>query len=1041
MTSPVPLIELNIRLFGPFSARLNDTPLPPLRTRKGQWLLALLALRYDREVERTWLATTLWPESSESQSLYNLRRSLSDLRHALGNAADCIESSSFQTLRLCSERCHLDVRAFETALREAQSTECRVQSGKPTDSELSTSNSAFSTLHSALQTAVALYTGPLLEGCTEEWVVAERVAREQDYIGALEKLAQRAAQREDHAEVARTMRLALAVNPLHETALRLLMQAEANQGEVASALQAYRDYSLLLAREMNAQPAPETTALYQQIRAEARRQMSAPSVSRTALPGAELHGFPQPLTRFLGREEELEQIRRLLTENRLVTLTGTGGVGKTRLAIRAAEESVGHFEEGAWFADLSPLTTPTFLTQTLAAALRLREHPGQSLLQTLTDHLRAKRLLLVLDNCEHLVADCARIVHPLLQHCPQLHLLCTSRQTLGITGEVVFSVPSLPVPPTDNLNDLPESLEYLLQESPALHLFAERAIESLPSFRLTPQNLRPIAHICRHLDGLPLAIELTAARVRGLGVEQIAARLQDNLRLFTTGGPDRQPRHQTLYAAMDWSYALLSEEERALLRRLSIFSGGFTLEAVEGLCRKEETSPETYSSALETHLCDVLEPLLQLQEKSLLVYEERNGRGRYRLLETIRVYAAQKLTETEEAVLRQRHADLFLQLAEAAVPKLTGPDQAEWLERLDAEHDNLRAALAFTLSTQEATASKHQPPPTSHQSPALRLAAALWRFWFNRGHFSEGRHWLETALRENPAPSSARATALYGAGNLALQQGDYAIATGILHEALAVQESIGDKHGMALTLNSLGALAREQSDFDTARNLLEHSLAYLREDEDKRGLAHALGNLGSVALAQGDLERAQTLFEESIPLLRAQGAEQALALCLNNLAIIALGQERYEQARAYHRQGLEIHERLGDRQGIALALSNLAGVEAQAGNVAEAQEQFRQGLRLWQELGNKVGIAYSLTAMAQLCVAQEEMRKATLLFGASDALREAIQFPIPPVERGIYERSIEQAHTALGEAEFTATTTEGRLLTLEQALAYALAEK
>jgi tetratricopeptide (TPR) repeat protein len=494
-------------------------------------------------------------------------------------------------------------------------------------------------------------------------------------------------------------------------------------------------------------------------------------------------------------------------------------------------------------------------------------------------------------------------------------------------------------------------------------------------------------------------------------VEQIAARLDSQFHLLLGSAQTTLPRHQTLQAAMDWSYRLLSERERTLFRRLAVFAGGFTLEAAESVCADD--------------LPEALELLLSLLDKSLLVYEEQEGEGRYRLLETLRRYAGENLDEAEEgARLRARHRDYFLALAEEAVPSLVGPEQALWLERLDRERDNFREAL------QRAGAPEAK----------LRLAAALWRFWFLRGSFAEGRRWLAEALNAEGPATPARANALYGAGNLAGMMGEYEPAVRFLRAALAVWETLDDRNGMALTLNSLGAMAQEQGDYAEARALLGQSLAHFRGMSDSHGLAHVLCNLGGVALAQADYDAARDLLEESLALLRLQRAEQAVALCLNNLAIIALHQGSYAGARAYHEEGLEIHRRLGDRRGIAFALSNLGCVETLLGNHAAAGDMFLQGLRLWQELGYRAGIASVLTGMAQLAVAQGQMERAATLFGASEALREEIGFPIPPIEQEIYDRSVAAARADLDDARFTLRWEAGRRLSLEQAVEAAMAQ-
>jgi len=971
--------QLEIRLFGPFAARVNGEVLPRLRTRKGQWLLALLALRPDRDVDRSWLAGTLWPESPENQALYNLRRSLSDLRGALGDQAYRIQTATASTLRFCAQAVFVDVIAFDRA----------ISAGDP----------------ESLEKAVALYKGPLLEGCLEEWAVPERLAREQNYLAALERLAHIALEHADYATAARHMRSALSIDPLIETALRLLMQALAKQGEYAAAAQVYREYRQHLARELNDNPAPETTALYEQIRAEARQDAARreeemkgrrddhhpilPSFPPSLLPSSPL---PQPLTTFIGREEDLEQIDRLLTRTRLLTLTGTGGVGKTRLALRVVQEKAAAFEEGAWFVDLASLTSAALIPQTVAAALQIRESPHQPIPEALLDYLRFKRLLLVLDNCEHLLEGCAQMVADLLRNCPHLHILATSRQALGLSGEVVLRVPSLPVPSPERLIAVPSDPECLLEESAALRLFVDRATLSLPAFRLTPQNVLPVARICQRLDGIPLALELVASRVRGISVEQIAARLQENFPAFTRGGPDRPPRHRTLHAAMEWSHALLTEAERVLLRRLSVFSGSFSLEAAEAICANfrlsgADTQIENQESKIEND--DALDVLLSLVDKSLVVYGERDGEGRYRLLETVRQYAREKLLEAgEEESVRERHCAFYLALAEEAEAYLAGPEQAVWFARLETEHDNLRAALDFGLSDQI----EKRTSNVENAELGLRLTSALWRFWDVRGYFSEGRGWLEGALAHAGATGHTRlrAKALIGAGVMAYRQGDYASARSYHQESLAIWRELGGRQGVASALNNLGLVAESQGDYASACSLYEESLAIRRETGDRQGIASSLHNLGIVMRKQGDYALARSLHEESLAIRRETGDRRSLSLALIHLGEVARMQSDYAAARALYEESLTILRELGDRRGVSLALNNLGLVAESQGDYASACSLYEESLAIRQEVGDRQGIAESRNNLGNVACNQGDYAAAHALYEQSLAIRREI---------------------------------------------------
>ena len=530
---------LSLRLFGPFQAGWGQRALPRLRTRKEQWLLALLALRSPSGVEREWLAGTLWPECDESRAFSNLRRSLSNLRAVLGPDAMRIVSPTPGSIALDTAGMEVDVAAFDAALRRGDTA--------------------------SLELSVSLYYGPLLEGCLEEWAVPERLARETAYLQAREKLAAEAAARGDHAEAARHLTLVLAADPFREPALRRLMQALADSEDRIALTQVYRDFRRTLRAEMNAEPSAETQALFQRLRVTDKVSPSTKSPCR----------LPQTLTSLIGRERERREVAAALDAARLVTLTGVGGVGKTRLAIAVADDCAGEYPNGVWFVGLAALADPALVPATVAAALDLRETGNP--LENLTLHLQDKSLLLVLDNCEHLPTASAALADHLLTHCSGLRLLATSRQSLGPLGETVWPVSPL-------------SLDDSAGPSEAVRLFIERARQAGASQRWDGDARRAISGICRKLDGIPLAIELAAARARSMTLEQIAQRLNNGFRLLTGGSRTALPRQQTLRATLDWSYNLLSDEERTLLSRLSVFAGGWTLEAAEAVCCDPETT-------------------------------------------------------------------------------------------------------------------------------------------------------------------------------------------------------------------------------------------------------------------------------------------------------------------------------------------------------------------------------------------------------------------------------------------------------------------
>jgi len=460
--------------------------------------------------------------------------------------------------------------------------------------------------------------------------------------------------------------------------------------------------------------------------------------------GGSPNNLPLELSSFVGREKQLAEVGRQLDANRLLTLTGSGGCGKTRLALAVAREMVEGFEDGVWQVELAPLVDPSLVPQAVASTLGLRDQPGRSPTEALSHHLESRNVMLVLDNCEHLVEACATLAEALLRYCPQLRVLATSREALGITGEVAWPVPPLSLPDLRRLPDIESLPSY-----ESARLFMERAAAVRPAFALTEHNAPAVAHICYRLDGIPLAIELAAARTKVLSVEEISERLDYSFELLTSGGRTAMPRQRTLYATMDWSYELLLDEERALFRRLSVFSGGFALGAAESVCAGEDLVRG-----------QVLVLLSRLVDKSLVAMREVGGETRYRLLETVRQYGKEKLDESgEEDEVGRRHAGYCVGIAEEAEQKLGEPNQARWLVWLEAEHDNIRAALSFSLGE------------GGEAGEGVRLAAAMWPFWFARGYLSEGRRWLESAVsRTAPAGTLSRAKALNGAGWLAAYQ-------------------------------------------------------------------------------------------------------------------------------------------------------------------------------------------------------------------------------------------------------------------------------
>ncbi|MDR7418324.1 MAG: adenylate/guanylate cyclase domain-containing protein [Armatimonadota bacterium] len=656
-----------------------------------------------------------------------------------------------------------------------------------------------------------------------------------------------------------------------------------------------------------------------------------PLRSLDALP----NNLPRQLTSFIGRDRELAELKQLLGQTRLLTIVGTGGAGKTRLALQAAAEMLEEMTDGVWLAELAPVLDPAVVPQAVGAALGVRPEANRPMIDTLIEYLEPKQTLLILDNCEHLVDACAALVDELLQGCPRLRILCTSREALGVTGETAWRIPSLSLP---NLHALPPIER--LSEYEAIRLFVERAAAVAPGFTLTAEQAAAVAAICARLDGIPLAIELAAARVKVLTPPQIAARLDDRFRLLTGGSRTALPRHQTLRAAMDWSYELLSSTERAMLRRFSVFANGWTLEAAEAIC----IGPDIERG-------DVLDLQAALIDKSLVVVEEAGADARYRLLETVRQYARDKLVEAGEAeAWRTRHRDWFLALAEEARQRLQGREQTMWLGRLAGEHENLHAALEWSLACRDAEA-------------LLRFVAAIWWYWYVRGHLEEGNRWAQIALEQTAERTPGRARALAGAAALAHAAGQYARAQAHGEEGRALAADLGDTLSQAIATVALSLVALARGDQTRAVALAEDARGRLPALENKWGRAIVGLLIGEIARLRGDWAETLARLHESHAQFRDVGDLWGMALAQRGLGFIARAEGDYERAAVLHEEGRSFARQIGDKVGEAYALLSLAIGEMRRGFYAEAEARMLEALPLMRDAGDKSGIANILYYM------------------------------------------------------------------------------
>lgn len=687
------------------------------------------------------------------------------------------------------------------------------------------------------------------------------------------------------------------------------------------------------------------------------------------------HNLPAAVSTFLGREAELEELTQLVAHERLVTLTGAPGMGKSRLAVELARTLVGEYRDGAWLVELAPVGDDAHVPAAVAAALSVTESPGEDLVRTLIARVQRRRLLIILDNCEHLVGACAQLVGAMLAGCPELSIVATSRQPLGVAGETVWQVPALGVP---DERALP------LDEYSAVRLFVERARAQEPGFELTAYVAPAVAQICLRLDGMPLAIELAAGRVGSLTPAEIAQRLDDRFGLLASGSHGVQPPRQTLQAALDWSYTTLSSAEAALLRRLAIFSGGFCGEAAAGVCGGGEVDREEVG-----HLLD------RLLVKSLVSEIDRSVPVRYRLLETVRAYAGERLDETDEAAaLREHHAAFYLDLAERAEPQLTGREQELWLDRLEAERQNLRAALEWTLSY-------------GRGEWSLRLAGALVLFWRIRGQFSDGRRLLLAALSAGRGATPAlEAKALWGAGFLAHMAGDTDGAVPLLEGSLQRFAATGDTAGRARALLVLGN-CWQRYDHTRALALLEQSATLAREAGDRWCLAHALGIAGFGCSYCDDLAAARPLFEECLAVAREAGDKQGRRLGVLGLGCVALAEGDYAAAEPLLEEAVALADELREDYTKVAALQNLGQIALGRGQIERARGLLDAALDRARAAG-LVDLVLALVARAEVARHQGDPVAARAMLAEAMAQGRAGAGPLGPALRSLGSLNAEQ---------------------------------
>ena len=942
---------LEVRLLGKFDVR-RDGKTIVITSRPAQSLFAYLIMNAGTAHRREKLAGMLWPDSLEGTARDNLRHALWRVRKALPSQpeAEYLLADDLSISFNASTEYWLDAAELEKVSENASTDE--------------------------LIAVLSEYQGELLLGFHDEWIVLEREHLNSIFEHHMARLMSLLQEEERWLDILDWGERWIKLGKTPEPAYRALMSAHAAQGDMYKVAAMYERCVKSL-KELGIEPSEQTKKLYENLKLGIGTPKSV--FLSTKVPAKKTSSnMPVPLTSFVGREKELKEITRLLSSSRLLTLTGPGGVGKTRLAIRAASDAIQEFPDGVFWVDLAGLSDANLIPQEIARSLKVRELPMEPMIETLGNYLVSKDLLIVLDACEHLIEASAKCVEQLLAACPKLKILASSRERLGIFNETVWHVPSLPLPELKQNPSLKE-----IQGFASIQLFITRAGSINSDFSLSDLNARPVAQICNQLDGMPLAIELAAARAEMLTVDQIASRLNNRFSVLTSGSRTAMQRHQTLRATIDWSHDLLTEPERVLFRRLAVFAGGFTLEAAEAVC-----------SLGELEGSDILDLLGRLIDKSLVIVEQTTttGETRYRLLETIHQYALEKLSGMgEEPAIRDQHLEFYLNLAETSERYIFGNESILWFNRLDNELDNLRAAMDSATNTGKAVAT-------------LRMAGALVYFWLAHGPLSEWHDRIRRALSlpEGMERTSARAKALNGIGYLYWVDINPTDRRSELEEALSIGRELGDPWNTATALRNLGLLENIQGNYSQARLFLEQSLEIWREigPEWKLESSRILTFLGDVALNQGEEERARSLYEETAAILREHGDKNFLAYSARRLGQLACRRGDYEKAIAFCKESLILNQKVGDRRGVLACIAGFAAI-------AVARGKFEHAARLMAAVENQ--LASIGTRLLQL-------------------------------DKFEYERNLAFLREQLDEKSLAKFLAQGKAMTLKQAIASTLEE-
>ena len=1004
-----------VQLLSGLKAACGERALEKFQTQKTAALLSYLAFYCPRRFPREELIDLLWPEADQDAGRNRLSQTLSWLRLHLepeqGRRGTVLWANR-QEVGLIPQTIHTDVSEFVAA---ANAGGADAPMHPPAAAQVA-----------ALERAAALYTGSLLPGHYEDWVLTERQRLLTLFLSVLHQLILHHEQAQHWERALDYARRGVAVDPISEEMHRTLIRGLAASGQPEAALRQFRDLKQILHRELGVMPSAATLALAEQVRQDARNAARKAAFVRTSSPV--LSALVMPLTRFFGREAEIASLRKVLLRDtvRLVTLTGIGGTGKTRLALEAAGGLTEDFAGAVWFVPLADITDPASLPAALLDALQITPSTEASALKQVCEALSRRPALLVLDNLEHLMEGAGSLVRELLEQTTTLKILATSRQCLSLHGEQ--EIPLLPLAPPEweeeNTPDKNSRLQRLMQIE-SVRLFVDRVRLVRPAFDVTPQNAEAIARICIRLEGLPLAIELCASWAQTLTPAQMLDQLSRRFEFLVSRRRDIAPRHRSLRAALEYSYLLLPLPLQQFFVQLSVFRGGWTAQAAETVCLSHLSGSRTAAT---------LTSLAELRERSLLTAEEHPAGGsemRYRMLEALREFAAEQWSLLEDAALRRHHAEYFVALAEKANPHLTGFQQKVWLARLEAEYDNLRAALSWTVESHSAEL-------------GLQMVVALSRFWEIRGYFREAQQWLERLLLLTSRTASAsenlrlRAQALTVYANVFEGLTDYLSAGAYAAQALALWRELEDEDGIAFTLTILGSISIVHDDFTLAMQFIQEARTVSHRVGNKRISAFAANCLGRINLTQEDWSGAAEAFSESLDLYRVLADWNKAAVALNNLGLVARYRGDLTAARDLLRQALSEQQILGARPGMAISLLNLATVDRLDQCYTESMSAVRQAALLAQEIDDQRVQAWCIKEFGHLLCALGSWKVGIALLCASESLRQTLGTSFLPADPAELSRDVLLGQSALGEAAFAEAWQSGEQWTAQEAFIQAV---